>query len=83
MISLALGVRHAPAGVFLLGTFLGFLPEGIPLALLGSGLGKTSLWLSLAQVAAADADAAGAGQRRPARVPPLAGNRTWRNRYEH
>lgn len=53
VISLALGVRHTPAGVFLLGTFLGFLPEGIPLALLGSGLGKTSLWLSLAQVAAA------------------------------
>jgi len=53
VISLALGVRHAPAGVFVLGTFLGFLPEGIPLALLGSGLGKTSLWLSLAQVAAA------------------------------
>lgn len=53
VISLALGVRHAPAGVFLLGTFLGFLPEGVPLALLGSGLGKTSLWLSLAQVAAA------------------------------
>lgn len=53
VISLALGVRHTPAGVFLLGTFLGSLPEGIPLALLGSGLGKTSLWLSLAQVAAA------------------------------
>ena len=53
VISLALGVRHVPAGVFLLGTFLGFLPEGVPLALLGSGLGKTSLWLSLAQVAAA------------------------------
>ncbi len=53
VISLALGVRHAPAGVFLLGTFLGFLPEGVPLTLLGSGLGKTSLWLSLAQVAAA------------------------------
>jgi uncharacterized membrane protein YdjX (TVP38/TMEM64 family) len=53
VISLALGVRHTPAGVFLLGTFLGFLPEGVPLALLGSGLGKTSLWLSLTQVAAA------------------------------
>ena len=53
VISMALGVRHAPTGMFLLGTFLGFLPEGIPLALLGSGLGKTSLWLSLAQVAAA------------------------------
>ena len=50
-ISLALGVRHMPAGVFLLGSFLGFLPQGIPFALLGSGLGKTSLWLSLAQVA--------------------------------
>jgi uncharacterized membrane protein YdjX (TVP38/TMEM64 family) len=46
-------VRHAPPGVFLLGTFLGFLPEGIPLALLGSGLGKTSLWVSLMQVTAA------------------------------
>lgn len=53
VISLALGVRHAPPGVFLLGTFLGFLPEGIPLALLGSGLGKTSLWVSLMQVTAA------------------------------
>lgn len=53
LVSLALGVRHIPLGVFLLGTFLGFLPEGVPLTLLGSGLGKTSLWLSLTQVAAA------------------------------
>lgn len=52
-ISLALGVRHTPIGVFLLGSFLGFLPEGVPLALLGSGLGKSSPWLSLMQVAAA------------------------------
>lgn len=53
VISLALGVRHAPVGVFLLGTFLGFLPEGIPLSLLGSGMGKSSLTVSLLQVAAA------------------------------
>lgn len=51
-VSLALGVRHTPLGVFLLGTFLGFLPEGLPLTLLGSGLGKTSLTVSLLQVAA-------------------------------
>jgi uncharacterized membrane protein YdjX (TVP38/TMEM64 family) len=51
--SFALGVRHVPVGVFLVGTFIGFLPEGVPLALLGSGLGKTSLALSLLQVAAA------------------------------
>ena len=53
VVSLALGVRHVPGTVFLTGTFLGFLPEGVPLALLGSGLGKTSLTLSLLQVAAA------------------------------
>jgi uncharacterized membrane protein YdjX (TVP38/TMEM64 family) len=53
VVSLALGVRHVPAGTFLVGTFVGFLPEGVPLALLGSGLGKTSLALSLLQVAAA------------------------------
>jgi uncharacterized membrane protein YdjX (TVP38/TMEM64 family) len=53
VVSLALGVRHVPGAVFLTGTFLGFLPEGVPLALLGSGLGKTSLTLSLLQVAVA------------------------------
>ena len=36
VVSLALGVRHVPAGTFLLGTFIGFLPEGVPLALLGA-----------------------------------------------
>ncbi len=53
VISLLLGVRHVPGAVFLVGSFLGFLPQGVPLALLGSGLSKTSLTLSLLQIAAA------------------------------
>jgi uncharacterized membrane protein YdjX (TVP38/TMEM64 family) len=45
-----LGVLDTPHRTFLIGTFLGYLPSNIPVALAGSSMGKESLAKAMTQI---------------------------------
>jgi len=48
--NILLGILHTRHSTFLIGTFLGYLPSNIPVALAGSSMGKDSLAKAIAQV---------------------------------
>jgi uncharacterized membrane protein YdjX (TVP38/TMEM64 family) len=48
-----LGVLNTSHLTFLIGTFLGYLPSNIPVALAGSSMGKESLMKAIGQVSTA------------------------------